>query len=64
LLKEFGIVAELVDIVVLDFKTVMSNASDHRFVAVDSIKVFAELTACVSEWMLRDSVPESVFGIC
>ena len=64
MLEEFGIVAESIIIVVSHFQTVVSNASNHRFVAVDSIKVFAELTACVSERMFGDSVPKSVFGIC
>lgn len=51
------------NIVVLHLQTVVGNTSDHHSVAVDSIEVLAELTTCVSEWVLGDGVPESVFGI-
>jgi hypothetical protein len=41
----------------------VGNTNNHGFVAVDRVKVQAKLTTSLSEWVLSDSVPESVLGI-
>lgn len=63
MLEESGKVAESVNIVVLHLQTVVGTTSNHDSVVVDSIEVLAKLTTCVSERVLGDGVPESVFGI-
>lgn len=62
LLKETSKVTETLDIVILHLQTVVRNSSGQSFMAVDGIKVQAELTTSLTERVLGNSVPESVLS--